>query len=214
MSILHKLEWRYAVKKFDTDKEVSEDQITELLEATNLMPTAFGLQPFEIIVVKDKLLQQRLFEHSFGQEKVVEASHLVILAAHKKISSEYIRRFREHTEHIRKLPQDTLLGFENHMLSVFEHMSESEHLAWAQRQAYIALGGLLIAAADLKIDSCPMEGFVSEKYDEILELPNGLHTTLVVPLGYRSPEDGLQHLKKSRRELTDIVHLRYEKTEG
>ncbi len=214
MSILHKLEWRYAVKKFDSEKEVSEEQVTELLEAANLMPTAFGLQPFEIFVIHNKDLQQRLLEHSFGQEQVVQASHLIVFAARKEISKEYIHEYIIQTEKIRNLPEGTLVDYENMMFNFADSLPKDQHLAWSQRQTYIALGGFLLAAADLKVDSCPMEGFIPEKYNEVLELPEHLHTSDIIPIGYRAHDDGFQHAKKSRRELKNIVHLKYEKTEA
>ena len=88
--------------------------------------------------------------------------------------------------------------------------SNDQFLAWAQKQCYTVLGTLLLAAADLKIDACPMEGFESDAYDEVLGLKDqGLHATLVIPIGYRSTDDGTAHVVKSRRHLEDIVELRY-----
>lgn len=214
MSITHKLQWRYAVKEFDASQTVSEEQVTELLQAINLAPTAFGLQPFEVFVIKDKGLQKQLVEYSYHQEKIHEASHVIVFAAHKTITDEYINAYVERTQKTRNAPNGSLDDFKNMMIDTFHNLSQDHHLLWSQRQVYLALGILLVAAADMKIDSCPMEGFVPEKYNELLELPENLHATVVIPIGYRSHKDTFQHLEKSRRELSDIVHLKYEKTEN
>lgn len=213
MSILHKLQWRYAVKEFDQEQTVSEKNITELLEATNLAPTAFGLQPFDIIVISNKEIQKELVEYSYGQEKILDASHVIVFAAHKKISDFYIKEYVARTAEIRNIPVGSLFEFESMMLNTFHALPEDKHVSWSQRQLYLALGVLLTAAADLKIDSCPMEGFIPEKYNEILDLPEHLQASVVVPLGYRSDKDDYQHRKKVRRDLVDIVTLEYKKTE-
>lgn len=214
MSILHKLNWRYAAKDFDTDRQVPEEDITELLQAMNLAPSSYGLQPFEFIVIKNKELQSKLLEFSYGQEKVLQVSHVLVIAARTVVNPDYIKDYVVRTEHLRNLPKGTLQDFENSILGSFEKMSQQDQLAWSKRQAYIALGVLMVAAADLKIDSCPMEGFIPEKYNELLGLDKqNLHATLVIPLGYRAQADSYQSLAKSRRDLADIVTLKYDSEE-
>jgi len=209
MSLLHKLEWRYATKKFDSEKEISEENITELLKAANLSASSYGLQPYEFIVVKNQELQNKLQEAAYGQAQLADASHVVIFAAKKTVSPDYIKNFVQHTAEIRNQDLGELNDYQQSMIDTIGSMSSDQQLSWTQRQSYIALGTLLLAAADLKIDACPMEGFENEKFNKLLELDAGLHATAIVTLGYRSVNDTYQHAAKVRRPLDDIVTLRY-----
>lgn len=210
MSILHKLQWRYATKQFDSNKLIPEDQMTELLEATNLSASALGLQPYEFIVVHNKELQKELAEHSFNGIDVKSASHLVIFASKTEINDSYVKEYINCTEQIRDLKPGTMKNTEELTLKLMQGKTSEEIFIWSQKQAYVALGTLLLAAADLKIDMCPMELINSEKYNEILALhEQGLHACVVGVLGYRKEDDKDQFLKKTRKELNDIVQLRY-----
>lgn len=210
MSILHKLQWRYATKKFDPQKKVSEENITELLKAMNLSASGSGLQPYKFIVVHNNELQQQLREVSYNQPQVTDASHIIVVAAKTEVVPEYIETYIQRTAEIRGIPTESLKGLEQSLLNNIGSKNSREQLQWAQRQCYLPLATLLIAAADLKIDVCPMEGFIPEEYDRILGLQDqGLHATVIAAVGYRSQDDKLQFAKKSRRTLDDIVELRY-----
>lgn len=209
MSILHKLQWRYATKKFDPEKIVAEEDITELLKAMNLSASSSGLQPYKFIVIHNKELQQQLRSVSFDQPQITDASHLIVIVAKNEVSPEDIKAYVSRTAEIRNIAA-SLDGLEQSLLKGIASKNPIEQLQWAQRQCYLPLATLLIAAADLKIDTCPMEGFIPEEYDRILGLSEqGLHATVIAAIGYRSREDNLQHAKKSRRTLDDIVELRY-----
>ena len=211
MSLLHKLQWRYATKKFDPEKEVAEDDITELLKAANLSASSYGLQPYEIIVIKDQELQDQLRTVSWNQSQISDASHIVVLAAKTSLNTAFIDDYIENIMHERQVSKESLGGYHQMMIDGPGSWTDDQVLAWAQKQCYIVLGTLLMAAADLKIDACPMEGFEADAYDELLGLKDqGLHTTLVIPIGYRSVDDAMQHAKKIRRHLNDIVELRYD----
>lgn len=210
MSILHKLHWRYATKQFDPEKIVPEDDITELLKAINLSASAFGLQPYEITVVHNAELKKTLRKHSYNQAQITNASHIFIFTAMKNITPEYITEYVARTERLRKLEPGALDGYKQSILGAFEGKQTDEVLVWSQKQAYLALGTLLIAGADLKIDICPMEGFEPDKYDEILGLDEkGLRATVIAAVGYRSHKDPLAHAHKSRKPLEDLVNLEY-----
>lgn len=214
MSILHKLTWRYATKKFNPDLLIEEQEVTELMKAANLAPSSYGLQPYDFFVIKDKALQARLKDVSYGQEQVHDASHLIVIAAKTSISDDFINDFVKNTADLRGQDINELTEYADMMKNTVHGMNDHQLLSWTQRQSYIALGVLLTAAADLKIDASPMEGFEAESYNEILGLhEQGLHATVIVGLGERSADDSYQGMAKVRRPLSDIVHLKYEDQE-
>ncbi len=210
MNILNNLNWRYAVRKFDENKIVPEDKIMELLEITNLSPSALGLQPYKFIVIHDKELQLKLQEHSNDQTQVGEASHLIVFATKTEISQSYISNYVEQTENVRNLEIGSMNDSIKTISDIMSAKSSEDFFHWAQKQAYLALGVLILAAADMEIDLCPLELIDSKKYNEVLGLDKEkLHTCVVATIGYRSNEDSLATENKSRREFDDIVQLRY-----
>lgn len=210
MSILHTLQWRYATKQFDSNKKVSEDDITELLTATNLSASAYGLQPYKLYIIHNDALQKELREYSYHQSQITDASHIFVFAAKTDISPEYISEYITRTEQVRNMQPGSLETYKQSILGAFAGKSQSDILAWSQKQAYLALGTLLIAGADLKIDICPMEGFIPDDYNRILGLhEKGLHATVVAAVGYRSHQDSLATAHKSRKPLEDLVHRTY-----
>ncbi|MFT6361135.1 MAG: nitroreductase/dihydropteridine reductase [Candidatus Paceibacteria bacterium] len=210
MSLLHKLEWRYATKKFDSEKKVPEEEVTELLKAMNLTASSYGLQPFEFVVVKNQDIQDQLLPVSWNQSQLSDASHVIVIAAKTNMTADYIQDYIQRIADVRKVNLEDLEGYKQMMIGGPGTWSEDQVILWSQKQCYTVLGTLLLAAADLKIDACPMEGFQPDAYDEILGLKEqGLHATLVIPIGYRSAEDSTQHDAKSRRHLDDIIELRY-----
>ena len=210
MSLEHKLQWRYATKKFDPTKKVSEEEVTELLKAMNLSASSYGLQPFEFIVIHDQSLQDSLMPVSYNQPQVRDASHIIVIAAKINIDESYIDQYINRIATIRSQDKNDLEEYKKMMLNTIGSRPPQEQLAWSQRQCYIVLGTLLLAAADMKIDACPMEGFEPDAYDDLLGLKEkGLHTTVIIPIGYRAHDDEYQHVQKSRRDLDEIVELRY-----
>ena len=209
--MLHKMQWRYATKKFDSTKKVDEEIITELLKNMNLTASAYGLQPYRFIVVHNAELQKELQAVSYGQEQVVDASHLIVIAARTELGDEDIDSYISNIAQTRNQNIEELQGYSDMMKKDLLSREKNEQFTWSQRQSYIPLGTLLVAAADKKVDACPMEGFIPEKLNEILNLTEkGLHATAMVALGYRAQEDHYQHEKKVRRELADMVSLRYD----
>ena len=206
MSLIESLQWRYATKKFDPDKVVPEDQLEQILVAGNLAPTSYGLQPFRFIAIRNQALQDQLVECSFHQQQVADASHVIVVATRTDLDATYVNRFASHMESVRSLPEGSTNGFSDRMVGIIDRMSASELDHWNAKQAYIALGMMMTAAAVLGIDSCPMEGFVPDRYDEILGLNElQLRSVVALPIGYRADDDDAQHLKKVRWPLSEMV---------
>jgi len=206
MDLLEPLKWRYATKQFDAEKSLTNEQVNQLLEATNFTATSYGLQPFKLLVLNDQAKQDSLVASSYGQAQVADASHVIIIATRTDVDADYISDYVDYMESERGLAGGAMDQFKNVMIGSIAGMSEKDRETWATKQAYIALGTLLTACAAAKIDACPMEGFVNAEYDEILGLAEmNLHAVLVIPIGFRSADDKYQSLKKIRRPLSDMV---------
>lgn len=205
-NLVDALSFRYATNTFDTEKKVSDADLSYILEAGNLMPTAFGLQPFRMIVIEDQATKDALVEHSWGQRHVADNSHLVVLAARTDVDEAMITEYTARIEATRGLPAGTTEGFKQMMVGSLTGLTPEARLTWAQKQAYIALGGLIAAASEKGIDNHALEGFVPAKYNEILGLDaKQLHATVILALGYRSPADDGQNYKKVRVALDDMA---------
>lgn len=200
------LRWRYAVKKFDDQKVVSEDDLETILDAGNLTASSFGLQPYRFVVVKDQSVQEQLVPVSWNQNQVAEASHVIVIAIRTNLDHDYMSSYVAMMESQRDMPEGSLDPYLDMILGTVGKMDNETIQAWATKQAYIALGSMLAEAADLRIDSCPMEGFLPDQYDQILGLADHqLRSTLVLPIGYRAEDDKHQHYKKVRKPLDEMV---------
>jgi len=206
MTIIDNLKWRYATQQFDTSKQLPEAELNQILEAGNLAATSYGLQPFQMVVVEDQAVRDSLVEYAYGQNHFAQNSTLIILAARTNIDETYIGEFSARTETARNLPTGTLDGFKTTMINDLMSRSAEARLAWAKEQAYIALGTMMAAASELRIDNHAMTGFDAQKFNELLSLPEkNLHATVALALGYRSTEDTWQHYTKVRKSLGDMV---------
>ncbi|MBQ4821306.1 NAD(P)H-dependent oxidoreductase [Aquimarina sp. MMG016] len=206
MNIIESLRWRYATKKFDNTKILPQEKIDTLTEAFNLTATSYGLQPLKLIVLKDKNIQQELVEHSWNQQQVADASHLLIFCIENVIGEEYIVKHFNNVKATRNTSEEILKPFREQLVDSFKNKPEEEISNWAAKQAYLALGNLLTVCATEKIDACPMEGFIPAKYDKILKLDKlGLTSVLVLPVGFRAKDDMFAELKKVRRPISDTV---------
>ncbi len=195
--VIDRLNWRYATKKFDPTKKIPEKLWQVLEQSLVLAPSSFGLQPWKFIVVRNPEIRSKLVEHSWGQTQVVDASHLVILAVKKDIEEadvdEYIKRISE----VRQTPVENLQGFSNKIKDFLKQPIDLK--AWSSKQVYIALSQFMTCAAMLEIDTCPMEGFIPAKYDEVLGLTGTDYASVVVcPTGYRAADDKYATLPKVR----------------
>lgn len=206
MKSIESLEWRYAVKKFNSDKKLSEAHISTLKQAFNLTATSYGLQPIKLIVINNKTIQKELVVHSWNQTQVVDASHLLVICIPKQYDQIEVVNYFNLVQKIRKTPDSILDPFKDFLTSELEKKTQEELMLWNKNQAYLALGNLLTVCAIEKIDSCPMEGFIPEKYDEILKLnQQNLTSILVLPVGFRANDDYMKDLKKVRKKLDEVV---------
>ncbi len=206
MNIIDSLKWRYAVKKFDSNKSVPQQKIETLKEAFNLTATSYGLQPLKLLVINKKEIQKELVEHSWNQPQVLEASHLLVICIPKEYTTKEVENYFKLVQKLRQTPDSILTPFKEFLTAEIEKKTQEELFIWNKNQAYLALGNLLTVCASEQIDSCPMEGFVPEKYDEVLNLgEQNLASTLVLPIGFRADDDYMKDLKKIRKNIDDVV---------
>ena len=209
MTTIQQQQWRYACKKFDATKQLTQQQVKALGQAFNLTATSYGLQPMKLIVVHNKALQEKLVPASYGQNQVFEASHVLVLCAQKDMEEQHIQDYFERVKELRNTPDEILNPFKKHLLHWASNTKQEDLEQWARKQTYIALGNLLNTCAALEIDSCPMEGFNPEAYDELLELKGSNFTSsLVLPVGFRHDEDYMAGLAKVRKKEEDIIEFR------
>ncbi len=206
-TLLQQLRWRYAVKKFDPARIISAEDWHTLEQALVLTPSSFGLQPWRFVVITDQATKDQLVPISWGQRQVAEASHVVVFAVRKPLTESDVDGHVARTAEVRDVPVDSLAGFKKMLMkSLVPPPAGFDIHHWAGLQAYIALGNFMTSAAMLGIDTCPMEGIVPEKYDELLGLPSEGYGTVVVGVaGYRAADDKYAALPKVRFAAEDVV---------
>ena len=206
MTVLNAMQWRYATKKFDAHKRLDPRSVEALLQATNLAPSSFGLQPFRIFNITDAGVREQIAGTTMNPGQVNSASHLLVLAASTRVGPDMVREFADRAAAIRKVPRDSLVSREALINSQLDKLDGPGRLAWAQRQLYLALGVLVVAAAEAGIDACPMEGFDAAAVDRILGLEaKGLHATTFTLLGHRAEDDPFAPMAKVRKSLDALV---------
>lgn len=205
--VLEQLHWRYATKEFDATKKIPESLWKALEQSLVLSPSSFGLQPWKFFVVNNSEIRNQLVEHSWGQKQVVEASHLVILAIKKDVDGKDVDRYVARMAEVQGVSVENLQGYGNMVKGFLQNPPfPLEANEWAARQTYIALGFYMTCAAMLGIDTCPMEGFVPAKYDEVLGLDKrGYSAVVVCPAGYRAEDDKYATKPKVRYATEDVV---------
>jgi nitroreductase len=206
MDIIKSLEWRYACKKFDDTKILSDKQLDILKNAFNLTATSFGLQPIKLLIIKNKEIQESLVEHSFGQQQVANASHLLVICIQDYFTLDDIDNYFDLEKKVRGTSEEILKPYRDQLINIFENKSTIEKQKSAINQAYIVLGNLMTVCALEKIDACPMEGFNAQKFDEILELrKQNLKSVLLLPVGIRAKDDFMSTLKKVRKPINETI---------
>jgi nitroreductase len=204
--LIKSLQKRYAVKKFDASKQLSAAQIEDILEAARLTATSYGLQLMKVVVVEDPELREKLVNCSFGQRQVADASHLLVLCRERELDLDHFEDYISNVSSTRDVEKSTLDGFKNMMTKSILTKSKEEQVTWMDKQIYILLGNLLTACAVLGIDSCPMEGFIPDEYDEILGLEKeNLSAVLALPVGFRAADDPNAQRKKVRRSEDQFI---------
>ena len=199
MELLEKLNWRYAVKRY-TNKKVSPEKLNRILEAIRLSASSAGLQPYSVLVIENDALKKQLLPAANNQPQVTEASHLLVFAAWENITEEKVNNYIQFVASERNVSIESLDLYKNRLLGLTAR-SADDNFNWAARQAYIALGTGLVAAAEEQVDATPMEGFNANEFDKILELKEkGLKSVVIMALGYRDvANDAMANLKKVRR---------------
>ncbi len=205
MDLIKQLNWRYATKRMN-GKAVPQKKIDIILEAIQLAPSSFGLTPYTVLVITDMEVRKKIQTAAYMQAQIVEGSHLLVFAAWSDISEKQVDEFIALTAKTRGMPVSALADYKNYIMSSVTPRSPKERSEWGARQAYIALGFGLTAAALEEVDACPMEGFDSAKVDEILGLAaKGLKSTVFMALGYRDEKnDKYATLKKVRRDKKEL----------
>ena len=200
--------WRYATKKFDATKKVSDSDLAILKEAIRLSTSSYGLQPYKVLIIENEEIRKQLQPVSWGQSQIVDASHLFVFANYTDIEDTHIDNYVEDIAAIRGLNVDDLQGYSDFMKSKIVPLPADKKAIWTSKQTYLALANLMNAAAEMKIDVTPMEGFEPEKYNEILGLNAlGLNASLVATVGYRHEEDANQFAKKVRKSEADLFEI-------
>lgn len=208
MNLLNDLNWRYAVKKF-SDRKVPENDIQDLKEAIRLTPSSYGLQPYKVIVIESEAIKKELLPYSYGQEKVVNCSHLFIFAAELAHADSIVDRYIAASARTNAVAPAMLSDMSDQMKAALASMDQSQQAQWAHQQVFIALGNFLTCAASLKIDTCPMGGFETDGYDKVLGLKdNALTSSVICPIGYRHPDDRNAYKPKVRLELSSLFEAR------
>ncbi len=197
--------WRYATKKFDATKKVSDADLQTLKDAIRLSASSYGLQPYQVILVENPELRAQLQPAAWGQAQIVDASHVLVFANVTNIGDAEIDAYLNNMAETRGLPLDALQGYGDFMKSKISSLSAEQKNTWTSKQTYLALGNLLNAAAELNIDVTPMEGFEPEKVNEILGLnEKGLNASLIATIGYRHAEDATQNYAKVRKSEQEL----------
>jgi nitroreductase len=205
--LLQKLQWRYATKKMNPELAVPQEKVDRILEAIRLAPTSSGLQPFEIIVVKNKAVREQIKAKAHGQAQITDGSHLLVFAAWDNYSPERINLMYDLNDSERNTRSETADNYRKMLLANYPARDPEVNFQHAAKQAYIGLGIALTAAAFEGVDSTPMEGFDPKAVDEILGLgARGLRSVVIMPLGYREEaNDWLVNLKKVRRSNANFI---------
>jgi nitroreductase/dihydropteridine reductase len=207
MSLLDKLKWRYATKKMDPSKEVPAEKVDAILEAIRLTASSSGLQPYELIVITNKDLREKIKAIANNQSQITDCSHLVVFAAWDHYTEQRINDAFDMTEKVRNFKNDAGVAYRQMLLKNYPARDPEVNFTHTAKQAYIGLGTALIAAAEAEVDATPMEGFDPKALDEILGLKEkGLRSVVMLPLGYRkADEDWLLNLKKVRRPSEQFI---------
>ena len=204
--LIEDLNWRYATKEFDTSKKISDEDFNILLESLRLAPSSFGLQPWKFVVVENTELRLKLVEKSWNQKQVQEASHLIVLCRINDLGDKLVDNFLDDTVKTRGGSREDIKGYEDVMKGFLSRMDDEKKAQWANQQIYIALGQLMTSSAHMRIDTCPMEGFIKPQYDAILDLAaKGLSSVVVCPVGYRAASDKYATTAKVRFSLDELV---------
>jgi nitroreductase len=204
-TLVNNLNWRYATKKYDAAKKISSADLNTLKEAVRLSASSYGLQPYSIVIVENPELREQLKAAAYGQTQLTDASQIFVFANDVNLGAHSVDNYIKNISETRGVPADALAGFADMMNGMISNLSNDAKNNWTAKQTYIALGTLLAAASELKIDATPMEVFNAAAFNEILGFDKlGLNASVIVAVGYRHDEDEAQHYKKVRKSHEEL----------
>lgn len=206
MELLDKLRWRYATKAM-TGEKVAQDKIDRIIEAASLAPTSSGLQPFEILIVKNQVIKEEIKKIAWNQPVVSDCSHLFVFAAWDTYTADRINKMFDLVNEVRGFKNEGWENYRQQLLSIYPQQDAEQNFNHAAKQAYLAFMAALTAAAFEAVDSTPIEGFEPNKLDEILDLrAKGLRSCVMLAVGYRDADkDWLVNLEKVRKSKEDLI---------
>lgn len=205
-SIIEALNWRYATDRF-VNNPISEEKLNTIMEAARLAPSSMNFQPWKYISIESPELRQQIFEAGYSQKAIIEAPTLLILTIPNILTTDNVDHVVKAAAEARNTDPSTLVGYRKMLQSFVDKTEPSKFFDWSRRQAYISLGMLLLTAAQLEVDTAPMEGFDPDKVNQILDLKDYSAVTLIA-IGYRSAKDTHQTWPKVRFKMEEILEVR------
>lgn len=205
MNLIDHLNWRYATKKFDPSKKISQEQLQLLKEAIRLSVSSYGLQFYKVLLIENDEIRKELRKVSWNQGQITDASHLFVFCNYTTNHDQHVDDYISRVIGVQGANAEALQNYGSSIKASLRSKSEAELKSWAEKQTYLAMNNLLIACAELRIDACPMEGFDNTGYDRILELTEmGLHAAVIAPVGFRAADDETQHRIKVRKTNEEL----------
>lgn len=206
MDIIKQLNWRYATKKFDRSKKVSDAKLDVIKQAYNLTALSYGLQTSKLVIVSDDSIKAKFVELCYGQQQVAQASHILVICIQKTVGETDVDAHFDNIKSIRNTPEMVLAKFRKEQKEYIASRTQEQIDLWCKNQAYIILGNLMTVCAVEEIDACPMEGFIPSKVDDLLGLDAlNLKSVLLLPIGYRAEDDMFAGFKKVRKSLSETI---------
>jgi nitroreductase len=203
MNILEKLNWRYATKKFDKNYELTDLELENIKSVIQLSASSYGLQPYKIFIVKDPKVRENLRKVSYDQTQITDSSAVLVFARVKNLETSEVDEFVDNIVSTRGVTKEMIADYEGMMKYSITSKTDEQKGIWIEKQIYLSLGNLLSSLSVLGIDSCPMEGFDSNAYDEILGLQD-LKSVVICTIGKRDETDDYQNYKKVRKPLSEL----------
>ncbi|MBS1548543.1 MAG: NAD(P)H-dependent oxidoreductase [Bacteroidetes bacterium] len=208
MNYIKALQERYSVKKFDSSKTISKENLDNILQAGKLSASSLGLQPYRILVVASEESKKKLIPAFYNPSQISTCSHLLVIVSKKGIDEQYINGYFRQINAIRSTPLQQLEPFRKSISSHIDRSSSDEVMNWNEKQGYILLSNLMFAAALEGVDTCPMEGFRQDVLEDLLEIPKEIEKiTVTLALGFRAIDDDFQHHKKVRKDELDLFEF-------
>jgi nitroreductase / dihydropteridine reductase len=204
MDIIQNLNWRYAAKRMNGNK-IPHNALDTIKESIRLSPSSVGLQPYKIFIIESEELKKKISPSAFNQPQIIESSHVLVFTVWNSLTDYQANEYLAYVQSERGVSLESLSTLESYLNNI-KKMSQDDFYNWSSKQAYIALSSAMIASAELKIDSTPMEGFNKEELDKALDFSEkNLKSVVLLALGYRDEKnDWLLKMKKVRRKESDM----------